>query len=304
MTTDNPLRTVLFVDISESSKIYRLLGDEKAAHVVTDLLDRLAEITTTNNGIVVDRIGDELMTFFGDGSSAIQSAITMQWATNDYAHNDLPRTTRLAVRIGLHTGPTTIDNGRPKGQSVYRAKRVVENAKAHQILLDSETLSYFSGAHQWDVRPIDTVGLKGQEKPASLVEVFWNRAESTLMNHGRPQLPKPVVGVVLEAGGQTVHVEQHQRISVGRLPPCEVVLSHSSISRIHAYFKSRNKSIYIQDVSTNGCYILQEGEAAACFVHRDEVPLVGSGLIGFGKPPESDAAHTIRYNCVISQDSA
>ena len=224
----------------------------------------------------------------------------MQWAANDFTHEHLPPDSRLAVRIGLHTGPTMMENERPKGQSVYRAKRVVENTKAHQILLDHETFDFLEDAGQWDVRPLNTIGLKGQGKPASLVEVFWNKAESTLLNHQKPQLPTAAVGVTLEAGGDTIQVEEHQRISVGRLAPCEIVLPHSSISRIHAYFKSRKQSIYVEDVSTNGCYVQQDGEAAPNFVHGDEVALIGSGLIGLGKPPESGSLHTIRYACISS----
>ncbi len=300
MATADPILTILFVDISESSKLYRLLGDQQASHVVTDFLDRLAEITHAHEGTVVDRIGDELMTLFEDGSSALRSAIAMQWAANDFTHEHLSSDSRLAVRVGLHTGPTMMDNGRPKGQSVYRAKRVVENTKAHQILLDHETFGSLEDAGQWDVRPLNTIGLKGQGKPASLVEVFWNKAESTLLNHQKPQLPTAAVGVTLEVGGDTIQVEEHQRISVGRLAPCEIVLPHSSISRIHAYFKSRKQSIYVEDVSTNGCYVQQDGEAAPNFVHGDEVALIGSGLIGLGKPPESGSLHTIRYACISS----
>ena len=157
MATADPLLTILFVDISESSKLYRLLGDQHASRVVTDLLDRLAEITHAHEGTVVDRIGDELMTLFHDGSSALKSAIAMQWAANDFTHEHLPTDSRLTVRIGLHTGPTMMENGRPKGQSVYRAKRVVENTKAHQILLDQETFGFLQDAGQWDVRPLNTI---------------------------------------------------------------------------------------------------------------------------------------------------
>ena len=79
MAIADPILTILFVDISESSKLYRLLGDQQASRVVTDFLDRLAEITDAHKGTVVDRIGDELMTLFEDGSSALRSAIAMQW---------------------------------------------------------------------------------------------------------------------------------------------------------------------------------------------------------------------------------
>jgi hypothetical protein len=46
-------------------------------------------------------------------------------------------------------------------------------------LLDHETFGFLEDTDQWDVRPLNTIGLKGQGKPASLVEVFWNKAEST-----------------------------------------------------------------------------------------------------------------------------
>ena len=82
MATADPILTILFVDISESSKLYRLLGDQKASRVVADFLDRLAEITDAHKGSVVDRIGDELMTLFENGSSALRSAIAMQSPSN------------------------------------------------------------------------------------------------------------------------------------------------------------------------------------------------------------------------------
>ena len=298
MTPADPLLTILFVDISESSKLYQTLGDQNASVVIADLLNQLADITQTHDGVVIDRIGDELMTLFQCGSSALHSAVAMQWAVNDFTHHCLPDDSRLAVRVGLHTGPTMMDNGRPKGQSVYRAKRVVENTKAHQILIDHETWELLQQAHHWDVRPLNTIGLKGQAKPASLVEVFWNKDESTALNHRKPRVSTSSVGVELEVGDKTLRVEQHQQISVGRLPPCDVVLAHSSISRIHAYLKSRNASIYVEDVSTNGCYIQRDGEVSSQFVHGDEVPIMGSGLIGLGRPPESGTLHTVRYDCI------
>ena len=109
------------------------------------------------------------MTLFENGSSALRSAIAMQWAANDFMHEHLPSDSRLAVRIGLHTGPTMMEDKRPKGQSVYRAKRVVENTKAHQILLDHETFGFFEDPGQ-DVRPLNTIGLKGKGSPHRLLK--------------------------------------------------------------------------------------------------------------------------------------
>jgi len=81
---------VLFVDISESAKLYRALGDTQAAAVIASFLDQLARITRGVDGQVVDRIGDEVMAMFPTAAAAVRAAVGMQWATVHQAPSDLP----------------------------------------------------------------------------------------------------------------------------------------------------------------------------------------------------------------------
>lgn len=291
---------VLFVDISESSKLYRALGDTQAAAVIASFLDRLARITRAADGQVVDRIGDELMATFPTAAAAVRAAVAMQWATVHQAPSDLPPGLQLAVRVGLHAGPATLTDGRPVGQVVYRAKRVVEHAKAHQILLDAET-SGLLGESEWTLHPLGTAELKGQDRPADLVEVHWNAAHGTAINQTRPATEERCVGVALEVGAKQVQVAEHQRLSVGRLPPCDLVLDADVVSRTHAHIISRTQGVFLKDVSRNGCYVKQHGDGEPRFLHQAEAQLSGRGLIGLGRAPSLNAPHTIAYTCLTEE---
>jgi len=57
-----------------------------------------------------------------------------------------------------------------------------------------------------------------------LLEVHWNAAHGTAVNQTRPATEERCVGVALEVGIRQVQVAEHQRLSVGRLPPCDLSL--------------------------------------------------------------------------------
>lgn len=304
MTESLQLVTILFADISESSRLYRTLGDARAASLIAAFLDQLTEVTHSVGGQVVDRIGDEVMASFPTAEAAVRAAVGMQWATQEFPDSRAAEGVSLAVRIGFHAGQAAMADGRPVGQAVYRAKRVVDQAKAHQIVLDGETGKLLGATGAWELRPMGTTGLKGQDRPAELLEVLWNANHGTSILPNRPGLDERIIGVEIECGQERLQVEEHQRVAFGRLPPCDVVLADTAVSRTHAHIISRTQGVYLKDVSRNGCYIKQDGEQVARFLHREEVALAGAGLIGFGRAPAVNAPHTIRYRCIADEELA
>ncbi len=290
--------TLLFVDISESSKLYRALGDGQASALITSLLNHLSSIIETSRGQVVDHIGDELMAFFPQPEDAIHAAVDMQRAATGFDSSHLSEQVQLAVRIGLHAGLATFSEGRPLGQVVYRAKRVTEHAKAHQIVLDAETSHALGPSTPWPLRPMGTAELKGQDRAADLLEVTWNTAAGTAVNQSPPMRAEHYSRIVLKAAGLRYEVDEHQRASLGRLPPCDIVLSSDVVSRTHAHVIGRSQGVYLKDVSRNGCYVKQEGTVEPQYLHNGELALSGSGLIGFGRVPSPHAPHTLHYTCL------
>lgn len=293
---------VLFVDISESSKLYLAHGDQTAFALISALLDELALVVASFDGQVVDRIGDELMTTFGDLQAAMGAAVGLQQATRQFSQRR-PPSEHVSVRVGLHFGEVSTPAGRPAGRAVYRAKRLVDSAKAHQIILDAETLEHTQGPGQWALRTVHFTQLKGQDSPGALMELLWNEEESTIDARTARQ-PMPVQGTLrLEAGDHVTQLAAYGRLSVGRLSPCGLVLDAAVVSRTHAHIIGRASGFYLKDESTNGSFVSPDASDQTHFVHREDTPLEAAGWIGFGRAPEPGTPHSVRYDVFLSEDT-
>ncbi|MGZ3670944.1 MAG: adenylate/guanylate cyclase domain-containing protein, partial [Bdellovibrionota bacterium] len=58
------LVTVMFADISGSTKLYETVGDKKALELIGQCMSVMLKAVETNHGRVVKTIGDEIMAVF------------------------------------------------------------------------------------------------------------------------------------------------------------------------------------------------------------------------------------------------
>ncbi|MEP7098284.1 MAG: adenylate/guanylate cyclase domain-containing protein [Dokdonella sp.] len=72
MTTERHALTILFADVSGSTRLFETLGDEVARRLISGVLAALSEVTASHGGRVIKTIGDEIMCTF-PGSSATTS---------------------------------------------------------------------------------------------------------------------------------------------------------------------------------------------------------------------------------------
>ena len=170
--TGSPLG-VLFVDISDSTRLYRRLGDERAADAILQFLAKLSVVVEGHGGRVVDRIGDELMCVFESVSQTVEAAVDLHWAASAFAM-DRPDLDDVTVRIGLHFGPVIEESGRIFGETVYTAKRMVSQAKPQQIILTGATAVQLGDSSPFALRFVDNALLKGHRTASELHEVIWN----------------------------------------------------------------------------------------------------------------------------------
>src|SRR4051812_32939762 len=114
--------TVLFADVSGSTKLYESEGDKVAMMAITNCLDQLRQSAEASGGRVVKTIGDEVMVVFPTPDAAALAASSMQSAIDG-----LPAVgaTKLAVRIGFHCGPVIQSGNDLFGDTVNLAARLV-----------------------------------------------------------------------------------------------------------------------------------------------------------------------------------
>jgi len=293
--TASQVRAVLFCDVCDSSRLYRELGDAVAGTFVRDLIDRLVRLVERAGGRVIDTIGDELMCTLENDLKAAEVAIDLHHEVAQVAA-EADAVDHLAVRIGFHMGPVVESSGRIFGQTVYVAKRLVDQASQHQIL----TTHNFSGPQP--VRNVGALRLKGQDSKCELREILWDMADCTEVVMRRPPEQRPEARLLLDVGGSDVTLEMGRSLTLGRSVSCDLTLSGDLVSRVHATLHGRDGYFFLSDRSTNGSFVTTATGGEPLFLQRRESILEGSGLIGLGRAPERDESHTLSFRIVVNTD--
>ena len=300
MPESRKLLTVLFVDISNSSRLYREQGDEEASKIIRALLLRLDGLVQEHRGQVRDRIGDELMCTFGEAIDALRCASEMH-KSMFRLERAAPDGQSLAVRIGLHCGEVIENDDGIFGDTVYTAKRLTELAKPYQALFCRETLDQIGQQEVCDYRYLGTAPLKGLSKSVPLYELVSDEIASTVALSGQPvaasarepvlELTTPTTSLILKLG---------DRVTLGRSEVCELIIHASGVSKVHARIEGKHGFV-LTDASTNGTYVVSQNSGQPRFLRRDELRLDGQGLIGLAQKPDSDQPHTLAYRLTTGE---
>jgi YVTN family beta-propeller protein len=127
--------TFVFTDIEGSTRLERELR-ERYGDVLADHRRLLREAFARNGGREIDTQGDSFFFVFPRARYAVTAAVEGQRAL---AEHDWPEGHPVRVRIGMHTGEATLDDGRYVGLAVHRGARIAAAGHGGQILLSSST---------------------------------------------------------------------------------------------------------------------------------------------------------------------
>ena len=298
MAKDTEL-AILFADVVGSTKLYDVLGDQRARETVALCIDIMRQATENHNGTVIKTMGDEVMSTFAEADDALNAAAEMQQGLSSHPalQNEL---VHIAVRIGCHFGSVVVENRDVFGAAVHVANRMTSQAKADQIVTTSTMIQKLSPEWRNLARQIDVATLKGRTNEVALYEVLWQTDDVTSM---LPALPlaaregsRPRRLKLRLDTQEIVLADPPASVSIGRAEENDLIVRGNLISRIHARIDANKSNFVLVDQSTNGTFVQPEG-APEQFVRRDSFTLAGRGMIGFGRSPERDAATTIRYIC-------
>lgn len=283
MTPKKTQLTILFADISGSTRLYEALGDAAARAKVAGCLDLLIEVTARHKGSVVKTIGDEIMCTFPSAETAVSAACEMhELLEDDVTHRTAAGSISLAIRIGLHHGPAILEGGDVFGDAVNVAARMASMAKAGQIITTQSTVDILPPILKASSRFIDRAPVKGKKDTMDIFEVIWQQEDVTRMSTG--VIPQPVHRARLELRYHDVRTAvdaEQTQIVMGRSKTADIAVAEALASRQHVRVEHRRGKFFIIDQSTNGTYVLSDGNEA--FLRREEMPLGGSGKISLGR---------------------
>jgi class 3 adenylate cyclase len=294
----NPKRTILFVDVVDSTGIYESLGDNQAHSLVNLLFAALTERVVAASGTVVKTLGDGMVCEFGSADSAFHAACAMQAA----AHQLAPRAPgRLAIKVGFTFGPVVLEGGDVFGDTVNVCARLVGMANPGQVLTTRQTVEELSRAQATRCRPLYPMKMKGRGESVSVYDLPWrvdpDLTETSLAEEAPARAGRWVLK--LSYGGETFDVQSEGEARLGRHESNDVVIASPRASRVHARIYARERNFVIVDQSTNGTFLLIDGSSTEVRLRREEAVLGERGWIGLGNPASQHGIHVLRYRLAL-----
>ena len=206
--------TVLFCDLVDSTRLARRLDPETLREVVLAFQATGVEVLQRFDGYVAQYLGDGLLVYFGypqahedDAQRAVRTSLGVLDAMGtlntrlDQAHG-----LRLAVRIGIHTGPVVVgqmgSGGRHEqlalGETPNLAARVQSLAAPNTVAISDTTSRLVQGYFRCD--DLGMHSLKGVETPLRLYRVVGESGAHSRLDAAALRGLTPLVGREPEVG--------------------------------------------------------------------------------------------------------
>ncbi|MFN0162467.1 MAG: adenylate/guanylate cyclase domain-containing protein [Burkholderiales bacterium] len=284
---------VLFADIAGSTRLYEVLGDERAKALIDEAIAELRAITERHGGRVVKTIGDEVMCVFPSPERGFIAATDMQLRIDRLPTES---NTKRKIRVGFHAGQVIEQDGDVFGDTVNTAARMAGLAKGLQIITTRATVDLLPPALAAGTRDIAALAVKGKADDLAVCEVIWQEGDDLTMTAPSVVIAAPEAVLQLIHGGSTLILNTAKpAASLGRDAGSDVVIADPKASRNHARIERRRDKFFLADQSTNGTFVTFEGEAEMS-LRREEVMLRGSGSIVFGHSATESAAEVVEFS--------
>ena len=288
-------RAVLFIDVSDSTKIYESLGDTVALALINGLFARLDKLIAKNSGSVSKTLGDGMICVFEDPDNAYRAACEIQSTVRAAAQGS---SNRLQVKIGFTWGPVILSKGDVYGDTMNVCARLVVLANPEQILTSAQTVEALSPGLRAHCRALFPTRIKGKVEEVPVSEVMWRYDPAvTESNLTRADFAKAVqMSLKLIYRGNIFIVNRSRpTLQMGRDDSNDIVIVSLFASRVHARVQTRDGHYVLTDLSSNGTFLLVDEHSSEVHLRHEEAVLGGRGWIGLGKNATKHGDHSVRY---------
>jgi adenylate cyclase len=288
-------RAVLFVDVTDSTKIYESLGDTVALALINGLFARLDKIVAKYSGTVVKTLGDGMVCVFEEADNAFRAACEMQ--TSVHAGTQGARN-RLQIKVSFTYGPVILSKGDVFGDTMNVCARLVTLANPEQILTSAQTVEALSPGMRARCRALFPTRIKGKTEEVPVCDVTWRYdpavTESNLTRADLARASQQALKLIYR-GNIFIVNRNRPVVQMGRDESNDIVIVSLFASRIHARVQERDGHYVLTDLSSNGTFLLVDDHSSEVLLRREEAVLGGRGWIGLGKNATKHGDHSVRF---------
>ncbi|MEO8717751.1 MAG: adenylate/guanylate cyclase domain-containing protein [Burkholderiales bacterium] len=289
-------RAMLFADVTDSTRIYETLGDAKAHALIEPLMALVGRTAEEYGGAIVKKLGDGMVCAFPTSDAACQAACDMQLAA--LGMPAARAADRLALRIGFTFGPVVLSEGDVFGDTVNVCSRLVALANPEQVLTTHHTMDAMAPALRERCRQLFPIRVRGRSEEIIACNVRYRDdpdATETNLTHATLTRQRELVLKITCGGELRVVRSAGAGMRIGRDKDNDLVVESHFSSRSHARIYPREGHFMLQDLSSNGTYLLVDGSTAEILLRREEAVLTERGWIGLGNSAMRHGDHTLRF---------
>lgn len=269
MTETRLERAVLLADITGSTPLYETVGDAEAAQRVGRCVDWMRDVVEGGEGVFIAAKGDDVLATFQSADRALQAIETIM--------SGMPMG-GLHVHAGLHFGALVATRDDIFGDAVNLTARLASAANPGEVLISRDLVERLSPEGAARLHPLTTLRLKGRSVP---VEVYAIDVETQMVGTGPGAAGLATRSVRLRVGETERHLQEGTKLSLGRAPENDVVLSEQWVSRRHATIAVDGGRVQLIDHSSYGSYLVI-ADMAEITARRETVIVSGTARLSLG----------------------
>jgi predicted ATPase/class 3 adenylate cyclase len=161
--------TLFFADLEGSTKLLHALG-ERYGPVRARKRELVRATAHAHGGREVDWAGDGVFLAFERATDAVEAAVELQTVL---AAEPWPADAAVRLRIGIHTGEPSLDEGGYVGVDVHLASRICDAAHGGQVVVSRVTRDFLGESAQGiEFRPLGSYRLKDVPRPEQLFQLL------------------------------------------------------------------------------------------------------------------------------------
>lgn len=304
--------TVVFTDITGSTRLFESLGNTKATQAITRLTKWIADICEAHQGRVVKYLGDGVLMTFAQSRDAIETVVVLQ-GQHQKRIRGWSEPFQMRLQVGLARGEVVEQDGDCYGDAVNVASRLCDLAGPDQILATDSVMAQLPADTLVRSRRLGAMTIRGRAEPCMVHRIEWqSEVLSETFTLQAVLLPKSEAGP--GAAPQFIELSwldltvcfSHTELPLflGRDTTAHFEVPDPRVSRKHARIEWRAGRFYFEDVSSYGSSVRFSGSTTAVALRRQGCVLLMKGEIALGASFEDLSIPVVRYRLLTEKLSA
>lgn len=295
--------TVVFADLTGSTRAFEKLGNVKAAQIITRLTQWIGQVCQAHGGEVVKYLGDGVLIVFKESRNAVEAASQLQKLHHDrLRHWPLPL--RMRLQIGMARGDIVQQDGDCYGDAVNVASRLSDLSDSEQILVSESVMHQLPDTFPVRSRCLGPLLIRGRTESCIVHRVEW-QDEVLSEIFTMPASLMPASFMRRDASPPCIELSwldlsarftaEELPVFIGRDPGAQFVVQDPRVSRRHAVIEWRAGHFCLKDISSYGTWVRFSNGESTIPLRRQDCLMLLNGELALGAPFEDLTVPTVAF---------